>query len=520
VRVLEVVTTNDLHGTIEPVLVAGESPFLMGGMEHVAGWIDRLRAETPGRTLVLDGGDCFQGPLPVNASEGRLCARFFDLAGHDALTLGNHDFDYVDCGPEPLDRPADNPLCALESAYDGARTPLVCSNVEPRPRNVRPWIIMDRAGVRVGITGVVTPDTVRLSPVGSRGMTFIDPGTAVRAVLPEMRAAGAEVIIVMAHMEGDCGSVPDPEQPSRCRVGAELGLMADAFEPGEVDLIVAGHSHSRVVASGNVVPVVEAGEHGRWLGRARIKVRRYGGEREVSVELLPLLPVCVDPGSGMPETGACAGRPAAPGHAGVRALVAEAEASVADVCAEILGQARDDLRHVRARESPLANLAADLLRRAAADADLAVVNLGGVRGDLARGPISACDLYRVFPYDDRPQMVTVTGADLARLFEWLEAARLAGKGVSGLALSGFSLEILANGTAVLRDESGRALDPGRGYRVATSAYVLDSGRYGPVLVEAAGESRTPLSFPSVRDALASVIREMGEVEAPGLGRVQ
>ncbi|MBM4396946.1 MAG: bifunctional metallophosphatase/5'-nucleotidase [Deltaproteobacteria bacterium] len=549
---LTVLSTNDFHGALSGV----DDPDLagpggrLGGVEYLAGMVSKLRAEAPGPTLLLDAGDCFQGELAVNASEGMACVRMFNLLKYDAVTIGNHEFDYLSCGPDEqtiergpegwVTKVPPDPRCALRKAVGEARYAVVSANVRdaatgergPVP-GARPYAIVDvGGGVKVGVTGVVTRSTPMVSnPGGASGLSFTDPVLEVRDVLPGMRAEGAGVIVVLAHVTGDCrrreaGIPADGTTP--CKVTGELADLADGFGPGEVDLIVAGHSHVFLAGGKNRVPVMEGVAQGRFLGHARIAVDPVTRKAAAGgVRVLPPVPVC------RAEDGAsrvCS--KSYPGFAGVASpdaealrLREEADAVVAGTCRQVVATATADIVHDRGRESALANLAMDLMREAAtpetgalgpAPADFAFMNMGATRDSLRTGPISACDLHRVWPFEDRLAELSLTGEELASLFGFVT-----GKVRKALALSGGTLVVHGGrGGVELLDASGKPVDPARTYRVVTTLYLLRGGdRVNEVLGHLPPERVRILSYPTYRDALRLMMSKRGRISPPTLGRI-
>ena len=83
---LQVIFTNDSHSQIEPLKG-------LGGFEARAAIIDSLREQNP-NTLLLDAGDMWQGTPYFNLFKGRLEVEAYNLMGYDAVTIGNHEFDY------------------------------------------------------------------------------------------------------------------------------------------------------------------------------------------------------------------------------------------------------------------------------------------------------------------------------------------------------------------------------------------------------------------------------------------
>lgn len=536
--ILTVLATNDFHGALDGARdpdLAGKGERL-GGVEILASAVKVLRAEAPSPVLLLDAGDCFQGPLPVNASEGKLCHQMFSLVGYDAVGLGNHEFDYRDCGPDPMDREPADPQCALKKVLREATVPVVAANVRDaktgeRALGLRPYVVLERSGVRVGVTGVVPPETPIVSnPGGTRGLVFTDPVEEVRSLLPRMRAEGAGVVIVLAHVDGSCEE--DGGRPNEggltpfCRLTGTLARLARAFAPGEVDLIVAGHSHVFIAGASEGVPVVESLSQGRFLGRVEVTVDRTTG-RVVpgGVRVRPPVPLCrsEDPASRL-----CI--PRFPGF--VRAWAADpealrfredAEVAALATCREVVGEVQVAIVHGRGRETPLGDLTADLMREAPASlgegpADAAFINQGAIRDDLAPGPITMCDLHRVWPFEDTLVEARMSGAQLRALFEFVVRDLRKWFAVSGLVLRVHE----PSGRVEVLDESGRPLDADHLYRVVTTSYLARGGdRMDAFVGRLTPDRLRVLPFPSHRDAFREVLRRRGgPLEPPTPGRVR
>lgn len=525
---VQVLSTNDLHGALDGDDAAGGR---LGGFARVAGLLDALRKRHDGPTLIVDAGDCFQGDFPVNAEEGAPCVAFFNATGHAVATLGNHEFDYAGCGPDRSDRPPVAPRCALAAALAGARYPVVVANVREGAGGERlavpgivPWTVVETGGVRIGVTGVVTPTTPMVASfLGTRGLAFDDPVAAVRRVLPEMKAAGTQVVVVLAHLGGQCpGGDREPGAiDSACAVDGELGRFLDAFGPDEVALVVAGHSHAVLEGEGRRTPVVETPGKGMFVGRARIRLDAATGRVAAGgVAVDPLVPVCPDGG----ESRACdAGRPGtagpAPEHPAVERQVAALKARHAAHCAQVVARAEEAIFHARVPETPMGNLTADLMREAGAEAggaDFAFTNMGSVRAALRAGDVTECDLHAVWPFNDPLVIVRMTGADVTRLFTFLMVEVGKTPAVSGLLLE------RADGTVrVLDAATGAALDPARTYRLATTQYLVMGGdRVDEIIRTLPADAVSVLAFPSYRDALRQSMQRRGTLRAPEVGRIR
>ncbi len=540
---LQILTTNDLHGAVDGVdtpELAGDARWL-GGFDYVAGLIDKLRAKAPDRTIVLDAGDCFQGVLGVNRLEGMPCARFRDLAGFTATTLGNHEFDYQGCGDDKGCAGAADPQCALKRTMSEARTPTVAANVRIAqsrerwmPHGLRPFVVVPAGGVKVGIIGVLTETAAKIIMPGAlEGLAITSAVDEVRQLLPEMRAAGADLVIVLAHMNGDCdgkGTEIAPQGLTRCSaVTSELGDFVKAFTPDEIALVVAGHAHAYVAGTRQGIPVIEILDRGQMLGRAEIDIdpvtKRVlpGG-----VRVLPPAPVCRQATGGRTHnkkywrTGSICS-PAFPGwegvapsHPEVRKLRDEVTASVSDVCSEVVAEATQDIKHGRGRETSLGNLTADLMREAANDAEVAFINLGGIRDHLRAGPINMCHLHAIWPFDNRLVEISMTGEEVNRLFRFL-----IGTLHKAVAVSGVTIERRRDGDIGLRDSHGEVFHQKQRYRVVTIDFLVNGGdRLDAYFKELPKDRFRMLDFPTYRDAMKKALSSRKTITRPAKGRFQ
>lgn len=272
---LRLLETTDVHGHLLPHDYFSGRDRQPWGLSRLATWIAVARAETA-NCLLFDNGDFLQGtPLsdltagpgggwpgahPVIAAMNRL--------GYDAATLGNHEFNF---GLEHLRR-----------SLAGAAFPVVCANVVG-PGSAPlfpPWTLLhrrltDSAGrahaLRIGVLGLVPPQVTRWdgAHLGGRATARCMIETA-RDTLPRLRAAGADLVVGLAHT----GIDPGPDRPGMENAARALAGL------GGIDALLLGHTHRRLpgsdhdgvdgvdAARGSVagVPAVMAGSAAGCLG--------------------------------------------------------------------------------------------------------------------------------------------------------------------------------------------------------------------------------------------------------------
>jgi 2',3'-cyclic-nucleotide 2'-phosphodiesterase / 3'-nucleotidase len=249
---LTVLGTSDTHGNVYNWDYYRDAEYDDGAGNHVgvakvATLVKRVRAERRGRpTLVLDAGDTIEGtPLasyyamqePITSTgAAHPMARAINAIGYDAVTLGNHEFDY---GLPLLDawiRQLDCPALAANAVRVGSGLPAY-----------RPFVVTDVAmgrgvpALRVGILGLTNPGTAIWDRTHVEGrLRFPDMVASARQWVPVLRLFGPDLVIVCAH-GGDSGSSSyGPELPNE----NPSALIAEQV-PG-IDAILFGHSHMEV----------------------------------------------------------------------------------------------------------------------------------------------------------------------------------------------------------------------------------------------------------------------------------
>ena len=509
---LSIVGTTDVHGRVFPR--DGR-----GGVAQLGGYLRNLRAAREregGAVLLLDAGDTFQGGIESNLSEGALVVDAYNALGYDALAIGNHEFDYGALDTAAGDGSPPDMRGALKAAAARARFPFLAANlideVTGRPvawPNVRPSTLVDTAGLRVGIVGVMTYDGLGMTLAANvQGLRTTPLAPAVEAEARRLRQRGVDVVVVLAHAGGWCARFDDPADLSSCDDDGEIFRLARHLPAGLVDAIVAGHSHAAVAHVVAGIPIVQAYSRGAAFARLDLTVER--GEGVVSARLFAPQALCATVG----PDGACAGGGAPPRYEGApvepdRSVTAAMrpelervyrwrEASLGIVLETSLTRNGEGL------ESPLGNLFADAFRAAVPGADAAIgmgARRGGLRTDLPAGALTRGPLYDVFPFDNRVVALVLTGTQLQQVLAREMSRRRRGvPSVSGIRVrvtcAGESPEV-----SIVRS-SGARIDPAETLVVATTDFFAARARGG-------ARATVTATAPLVRDAVAGWLTARG-----------
>lgn len=167
----------------------------------------------------------------------------------------------------------------------------------------------------------------------------------------------------------------------------------------------------------------------------------------------------------------------------MQALVAPYKAKVDSVMFRVIGQAEVSM-DTRRPESLLSNLVADVLRESAADAlgkpaDVGLVNMGGLRNVLTKGPVTVANAYEILPFENALCILTMKGDKLKQFFG--NIAVRGGEGVSGV-----KLQISADGKLLGATVAGRPVEDEKDYSVATIDYLAEGNDGMTACMQASG----------------------------------
>lgn len=412
--------TSDEHGYLEP---REDGVYTNGGAAGLMALLRQQGYDPAGEDhLLLSGGDMWTGPAISSWFEGAPTVEVFNAMGYDAAALGNHDFDF---GPEVLT------ARAAEADFPFLSANLTRIETGQPPAYTRPYVVKEVAGLRVGIVGLSLETTPQIVlPSNVEGLAFGDYGAALHSAVPEARADGADIVIVIAHVCGD-------DLLSLTPVAAELGVA----------LLAGGHCHRLRVTERSGVMVVEAGAHMAYTVRVDLEVDPATGE------------VIGSQGQALWNRYRTAEGPPVPPDPEIAALVDRWTAQVEQALGEVIGYTAEGV--------PVGwemyNLVTDSWLWYYPQADLAISNLGGFREDLPAGEITLADVVAALPFENTLIDVTLTGEQV------LENLRCCGGAVAGMTVSGSGDDL----AVTLAD--GSPLDPGAIYHVLVNSYIYQGG---------------------------------------------
>lgn len=420
VRTITIFYTSDEEGYLESI--SDKSKTYGGAANVMAAMRQRGYRLDSDDALLLSGGDMWTGPAISSWFQGASTVQVANAMGYDATALGNHEFDF---GQEIIR--------ANEVAMD---FPILSANATVAKTGklldfCTPYIIREISGVRVAIIGLTTRKTPFIvTPKYVEGLAFTDYEEAIRNTVPQARAEGADLVIVISHI---CPS--------------ELRKLVPVASELSIPLLAGGHCHSEVENfEDEGVRIIGSGAH--WQSFAQIDIAFDTGTGKVlrtQAELVSIeYPIDANPLT--PD-------------ADIEAIVTEWSAKVEEELGTVIGYSRTGID----KDWPLYNLLLDAWLWTFPKADIAISNLGGYREALPPGDITRADIVAALPFDNTIIDVELSGKQVA------DNLLCCGGAVAGLTYN------LSDGRIAAKLKDGSDLDPGASYRVLVNSFMYEGG---------------------------------------------
>ncbi len=451
---LTILHTNDFHARFEPIsrfdsgcgAEDNAEGKCFGGSARLVTAIADARARS-NNSILVDGGDQFQGTLFYTYYKGALAAEMMNKLGYDGMTVGNHEFDD---GPEVLRGFANTiEFPILMSNADISGEPLLSDVIQKS-------VVIERGGEKIGMIGLTPQNTDELASPGPN-VIFTDPSDAVQAEVDKMTAEGVNKIIVLSHS------------------GYGVDQTVAANTTG-VDVIVGGHtntllSNTQERAVGpyptmvGSTAIVQAYAYGKFLGELNVTFDDDGNITEAVGE-----PLLID--ASVVEDEATVAR------------IAEAAAPLDEIRNEVVAEAaaaiEGDRSVCRAVECPMGNLVADAMLDRVKDQgiQIAIANGGGLRASIDAGPVTMGEVLTVLPFQNTLSTFQVTGETLLAALENAVSEVAEGGGrfaqVSGMSYTATLSNEVGNRISNVM-VGGEAIDPAATYGVVSNNFVRNGG---------------------------------------------
>jgi len=419
---------NDFHSQNIPMRsICGDSTCYIGGTANLLGLINKFRNEEK-NVLVLNAGDDFQGTPISSLTKGRSQIELMNLINPDAMTLGNHEFDYG--------------RNALEENLKIAKFEVISANLWDKRKGklfVKPYIVKKLGKAKIGVIGLITPELFKLSlKENLKDLELLNTERVLKQYINELKnKEKVDLIIALTHIGVN-----------------EDSILATKFP--EIKIIIGGHSHTvlqepKIV---NNVIICQAGSRGEYLGYLEVSIDLDGDSvYSYKGKLIRVINGIVKPD----ET--------------ALKKVEELEKMVDKEFGQVIGKLEVDWKRNFYGESNLGNWEADVMREFA-KTDIAFQNSGGLRKDLPKGDIKVRDIWEINPFGNTFVVFEVDGKTLKNMIEWQASGKAELMQVSGLKIVIDSRKNIGE-RVVSIEVGGKPLDENKIYSIVTNNWVAD-----------------------------------------------
>ncbi len=451
---LTILHTNDFHARFEPISkydsgCSAESNAegkCFGGSARLVTALEEARARS-NNSILVDGGDQFQGTLFYTYYKGKLAAEMMNKLGYDAMTVGNHEFDD---GPE-----------VLRGFMDAVDFPVLMSNADVSGEALLADVLMkstviERSGEKLGLIGLTPQDTDELASPGPN-ITFSDPSEAVQGEVDKLTEMGVNKIIVLSHSG----------------YGVDQAVAANTTG---VDVIVGGHSNTYLSNTSDRAEgpyptmvgdtaIVSAYAYGKFLGELNVTFNDAGEIVEAKGE-----PIIMD--AAVAEDEATVAR------------IAEAAKPLDEIRNKVVAETAEAIDgergSCRAAECAMGNLIADAMLDRVKDQgiQIAIQNGGGIRASIDAGEVTMGEVLTVLPFQNTLSTFQVTGETIVAALENGVSQHEEGAGrfpqVAGMT---YAFDVSKEPGSRISDVmvGGAPIEAGKLYGVVSNNYVRNGG---------------------------------------------
>jgi 2',3'-cyclic-nucleotide 2'-phosphodiesterase (5'-nucleotidase family) len=370
-KTITILHTNDLHANFIPheaTWIKTTPKPMAGGFNELSFAIDSIR-RINNATLLLDAGDVMTGnPITEYSYRGALGGALFEMMnmiGYEAWSFGNHDFDLGQKNLLQLTKIAQFPAVSAN----------VVNNNNGYPLNNKPYVIIEKNGLNIGIIGIMSQQLYGLvNQTNLAGIKVLSPSATAQKFIDELLPK-TDLIIALTHE------------------GVEDDSLLATKVTG-LNVIVGGHSHTRLKAPKlvNGVVIVQAGTAAEYLGVLNLsvenkKVVSYNGS------LLQLWYNGTRPKTRLSN------------------FIDSVQHGIEIDYSQQIGTLKEDWVRNDNGESGIGNFISDA-QREAAHADVGFMNDFGIRKNLSTGPISKKDIFEILPFRNILTVFPLTGVEL------------------------------------------------------------------------------------------------------------
>ena len=469
IKQIDLLSINAFHGRME----SDESTV---GAAKLASYINYYRNKNPKYTVVLDAGNALQGTALTTVTYGKPVVDFYNRISLDAMCVGNHEFDWG--------------VKQLTDTMKFAKFPLVSANINENGKPASwtsPYVMLNKGGIKIGVIGLINPKHKdAIAAENMKDIEFVDAVNKANALIPEVKAKGADIVVILANI----GGVTDPV------TGVASGDLLDFAKQVKGADAIIGSLQDTVVTKVNGIPIVEAFRYGEKLGHIQLSYDLKN--KKVVGSSVSLIDVINDNLKLSPDVN-------------IQSMV-DGYAKELNAINEVpIGTLDKDLVRT-AGESEIGNWVVDSMRESA-KTQIAFTNPGGIRADLKAGNITINNIYMVMPFPNTIVTGNMTGIQIKAFLE--QCASVGPIPLSGIKFTYDSSKEVGKRLVTVTLSDGTPINDKDNYTVATNNF-LAGGKDGYTTVADTEWTDTTVL---IRDAMINNVKTNEGITAKIEGRI-
>lgn len=441
---VDIIYFNDFHGNIKEEITGRKRNM---GMSKLVGFVNEYMAQNP-NSFVLSGGDNYQGTAESNLTYGKPVSAMMKGMQVVASAVGNHEFDW---GSERI------PKWAEEGNFKYVAANIIDQKTGKPAAWTEPYMIVEKAGIKIGLIGLAHPDTPSLVSKGATaGYTFADPVKTAQEWVDYLKAGKAkegkpDVIIALTHIDSDQDSKTN-------EITGNAVTLANQVKG--LDGILSAHSHRPVSGKVNGVEIMQAFCYGRTVGI--MSIEKKDGKFVISSKL--------NQGADIKDV--------ILKDSATEKFYADLQKELEPITKEVIGQATEAFTHNRGDKGGVTLLgrwACEVMAEKTG-AQIAIQNGGGLRRTLEKGDITMGDMYEIMPFDNYLVVMDLPGEDIKKAIDHgIINPNVTDGAFSGLIVEYDSSKEFENRITKITLSDGTPLDMKKIYRVVVNDFMFTGG---------------------------------------------
>lgn len=472
------------HGYLLPEKMGDEK---VGGAAYIAAAVESVRKEKP--VFLLSGGDVMSGQPIADLCDEKPVVEFMNIAGFDAWTIGNHDFDR---GPKLLlERIKESKFPVISSNMVDSETGVHISQTLNPLNVIKPYAVINKDNIKTAVIGITKPKTPALQKEEYiKGLSFLQANDAIDMHLPQILNEQPDLLVIHYQNIYESYSVID-----------KINEIMKDVKPVKRPFIVFVGSHGKrdfpEQVTGENYLIFQGTDRGKELGYIDIISKIGGPVSTACAKYLKISANQIQP--------SCA----------INTMLEPYFKKVERCYYEKIGTTIRKLSKSKLEDSPLGILLTEAMKDAAGT-ETAFIASGSIKDEVDAGDITEADLRKVLPFNGQLIKMELKGSDIKELLEQSAKRQADNKvlQVAGLRMV-YNQEACDGKKVIEASINGEPIDDNRYYTVATDDFLLQGGN----LYSQFTRGKNVKKLGDFRDVILKYIKKMKTIDIQADGRI-